>query len=229
MATRMFAGAGALAVALAAPAAAQAAPAMWPLKPCYVTAATSAGNQSQGMQIAATGFTPNASVDLTIDGESYPGGFGLQANENGDLPVGAIPAPFVEKGTREYTVTLTERGNPANTVSATTKSTALDVSLKPKEARPSRRIRFKGSGFTEDKPIWAHYVYKGKLRKTVRMARRPRGDCGGFKARRRQIPVDRPGLGSWTIQFDQSRRLKDPAVEPIVFVRLEIRVRLVQR
>ena len=67
-----------------------------------------------------------------------------------------------------------------------------------------------------------------ELRKTVRMARRPRGDCGGFRKRRRQIPIDNPGLGEWTIQFDQSRRLKDPAVEPIVFVRLGILIRLVR-
>jgi hypothetical protein len=229
MATRTFAGAGALAVALAAPAAADAAPAMWPLKPCYVTAASSAGPQQEGMDILANGFSPNASVDLTIDGQPYEGGSGLQANQDGALPVGAIPAPFVEKGTREYTVTLTEVGNPANTVSTTAKSTALGVTLKPKDARTSRRIRFKGSGFTDDKPIWAHYIHKGKVRKTVRMARRPRGDCGGFKVRRRQIPIRKPGLGNWTIQFDQWREFKDPAVEQIVYVRLGILIRRVPR
>jgi hypothetical protein len=136
MATRTFAGAGALAVALAAPGAAQAAPVMAPLKPCYVTAASSAGPQQEGMNIQASGFSPNASVALTIDGQPYEGGSALQANQDGVLPVGAIPAPFVERGTREYTVTLTEVGNPANTVSTTTKSTALGVKLKPKEARP---------------------------------------------------------------------------------------------
>jgi len=228
MATRMYAGAGALAVALIAPAAAHAAPTIEPLKPCYVTAATTAGPQSEGMQIVAAGFSPNASVNLTIDGEAYPGGENLQADADGVLPIDPIPAPFVERGTREFTLTLTEVENPANTVSTTTQSTALGVKLRPKEARPSDLIRFKGGGFTEDKPIWAHYVYKGKVRKTVRMARKPRGGCGGFKARRRQIPVEKPGLGNWTIQFDQSRRFKDPAVEPIVFVRLGIRIRLVR-
>jgi hypothetical protein len=228
MATRTFAGAGALAVALAAPGAAQAAPVMAPLKPCYVTAATQAGPQSEGMQIVASGFSPNASVDLTIDGAPYEGGAGLQANGDGVLTVPPIPAPFVARGTRAYTVSLTEQGNPANTVSTTTKSTALGVKLTPKKARPSDRIRFKGGGFTDAKAIWAHYLYKGKLRKTVRMARKPRGGCGGFKVRRPQIPIKRPGLGDWTIQFDQSRSFVDPATQPIVFVRLGIRIRLVR-
>jgi hypothetical protein len=228
MASRTLAGAGALVVALAAPAAAHAAPVMVPLEPCYVTAETSEGPMSEGMNILASGFTPNASVDITIDGQPYQGGDDVQVDGNGALPITGVPAPFVARGTRQFTLTIAEVGNPANTVSSTSKSTALGVRLKPKEARPSRRIRFKGSGFTEDTPIFAHYIYKGKLRKTVRMARRPRGDCGGFRKRRRQIPIKDPGLGSWTVQFDQSRRLKDPAVEPIVFVRLEILIRLVR-
>jgi hypothetical protein len=229
MASRTLPVVGVLITALAAPAAAHAAPVIAPLKPCYVTAETSAGEQSEGMNILASGFTPNSSVDLTIDGQAPAGGTGLQSGAQGELPIAGFPAPFVPRGSRPFTLTLTEAGNPANTVSTTSKSTALGVKLKPKEARPSRRIRFKGSGFTEPKPIFAHYVHKGKLRKTVRMARRPRGDCGGFRKRSRQIPVRDPGLGSWIIQFDQSRRfIRDPVAEPIVFVRLEILIRLVR-
>jgi hypothetical protein len=223
-----LAGGGALLLALAAPAAAHALPRLvQPLKPCYVTADTESGPQSEGMQIVAADFTPNASVDLTIDGAMYPGGSGLQANERGELPIPSIPAPFVKRGSRAFTVTLTEVGNPANTISASTRSTALGVRLKPEEARPSDRVRFKGSGFTEDRGIWAHYLYKGKVRKTVRMARKARR-CGSFKTRRRQIPVKSPGLGRWTIQFDQSKEFVDPALQPIVFVRLGIRIRLVR-
>jgi hypothetical protein len=225
----MLAGAGALAIALAAPAAASAAPVIVPLKGCYVTADADSGPQREGMYVLASGFTPNASVNLTIDGAPYRGGTGLQANGEGALILrDPIPAPFVKRGKRDFTLTLTEEGNPANTVSTSGRSTALGVDLKPNEARPSDRIRFKGSGFTESKPIWAHYLYKGRLRKTVRMARKPRGACGDFRVRRRQIPIADPGLGDWTIQFDQSRRFKDPAVEPIVFVRLAIRIRLVR-
>jgi hypothetical protein len=228
MALRTAAAGGALLSALALPATAHAAPVMAPLKPCYVTAATSAGEQGEGVEISATGFSPNATVELRVDGAVYPGGEELQANADGGLSFPAIPAPFVAKGTREFTVTLTERDNPANTVTATAKSTALGVKLKPNEARPSERIRFSGLGFTEPRSIWAHYLYKGKLRKTVRMAPRPRGVCGGFQTRRRQIPIRKPGLGDWTIQFDQSRRYINPEAEPIVFVRLGIRIRLVR-
>ena len=97
-------------------------------------------------------------------------------------------------------------------MSTTAKSTALGVTVNPASARPSQRVRFKGLGFTQDKPIYAHYIHKGKVRKTVRMARRPR-ECGGFSARRRQIPIKNPRLGRWTVQFDQYKRFVDPNVE----------------
>jgi hypothetical protein len=228
MSPRILAVSGMLLVSLALPAAAQALPTIQPLKPCYVTAGTPDEHQSEPVQITAAGFTPNSKVDLTIDGVAVEGGTGLQTDVAGNLPIppNAIAAPYVQSGIVPFTVTLTEQGNPVNTVSATSKSTALGVTVKPTSARPSDLIRFKGLGFTQDKPVYAHYLRKGKLRKTVRMERRP-GECGSFKARRRQIPIDDPGLGKWIVQFDQSKRYVNPAVTPIIYVRLGIMLRLV--
>jgi hypothetical protein len=226
MSPRTLAGSGALLAILAAPAAAQAAPTIQPLEPCYVTALTADGPRSEGVQITAGGFTPNSNVDLTVDGALVPGGDDLKAGASGELSA-LIEAPFVESGRRPFTVALTETANPANAVSATAESAALGVSLNPETARPSERIRFKGLGFTQDKAIYVHYIRKGKLRKTVRMARKPRA-CGGFRTHRRQFPMRNPRLGRWTLQFDQHRRYVDPNVTPIDFVRLGIRIRLVR-
>ena len=229
MSARLLAGSGVLLIALAAPAAAQAAPTIQPLKPCYVTAGTATEPQAEGFDLRAAGFTPNSEVELQVDDAVRDGGEALKVDGSGVLTLtDPVPAPFVATGMRDFTVKLTELGNRANVATATAKTTALDVTLKPPEAPPWRRIRFKGLGFTKHKPIWAHYVHKGKLRKTVRMARRP-GECGGFTARRRQIPIKRPGLGRWIVQFDQSKRFVDPELRPIVFVRVEIRLRLVPR
>jgi hypothetical protein len=229
MSPRTIAGGAALLISLAVPASAHAVPTIQPLKPCYVTANTAQGPQSEGVKITATGFTPNSKVDLTIDGAPVQDGAGLQTDTAGTLDLATlVPAPFVQSGSRTFTVTLTEQGNPANTVSTTAKSTALGVTLTPSSAAPSQRIRFRGLGFTDPKAIYAHYIYKGELKRTVRMARRPR-ECGGFRARRRQIPLRHPGLGKWTVQFDQSRRLVDPDVKPIVFVRIAIKITLVPR
>jgi hypothetical protein len=225
------AGAGVLALALACalPAAAHALPALEPLKPCYVTAETENGPQSEGIRVSATGFTPNSKVDLTIDGAPIAGSLGLQTDAAGVLALAKpVPAPCVDAGSRPFTLTLTEQGNPTAAVSATAKSTALGVAVTPRQAAPSRRVRFAGLGFTDDKPVFAHYLRRGKLRRTVRMVRRP-GDCGGFSALRRQVPIRHPRLGRWIVQFDQSRKYVDPDEAEIVYVRLGIRITLVPR
>jgi hypothetical protein len=232
MSRRILAGGGALLLVAslpALPATANAAPTIDPLKPCYVTADTVQGHQSEGVEIRATGFTPNSTVDLFLDGVAQPDGADLQVGQTGELVLAQpFPAPFVESGSQSFTITLTEDGNPANTVSATSKSTALGVTVTPRQARPSQRIRFRGLGFTQRKPVFAHYIFRGKVRKTVRMARRP-SVCGGFTAHRPQIPIKDPHVGTWTIQFDQSKRFVNPARTPIVFVRLAIRITLVRQ
>jgi hypothetical protein len=232
MSPRTFAVAGALLFALLVPASAQAAT-IQPLKPCYVTAGTAAQPQAEGVQIAAAGFTPNSKVDLavTLDGQPHPSSLsGLQTDPAGNLNVAPeqLGAPFVERGTHDFALTLTEQGNPANTASATSKTTALGVSVKPRRAKPSRRIRFKGGGFTGSTGVYAHYIYRKKVRKTVRMVRKT-GTCGEWIAHKRQIPVKNPKPGEWTVQFDQSKRYRPPSLVDSVFVRLGISVTLVRR
>jgi hypothetical protein len=229
MSARVPAATGALLLALLVPAAAEAAT-IAPLKPCYVTASTNEGPLQEGVAISASGFTPNSTVNLAVDGQQIAAN--LQTDAAGSLVLDPqnVPAPFIPKGSREFSVTLTQTDNPANTVTATSLTTALRVTLKPRRARPSKRIRFRGNGFTADKPVYAHYLYKGKVRKTVRMARKT-SRCGGWRSHRPQIPVTDPKTGEWTVQFDQSKRYRSPN-DPNsglrgVYVRVGISVTLV--
>jgi hypothetical protein len=210
--------AGALA-ALAAPSAALAAPTLEPLKRCYVSVGQG-DDEREPVDIAAGGFAPGSLVDVAVNGAVVAT---TQADAVGDLPPGSVNAPFQERGEAPFTVALTQQGNPVNTVSATSKVTALELNVRPRRARPSSRVRFTGTGFTADAPVYAHYVFRGRQRKRVMLAR-PHGDCGRFRVRKRQIPVRNPSSGNWTLQVDQQRRY---SVSPeTVFVRLSI---IVQR
>ena len=214
----------ALLIALAAPTAARAQATIDPLaQSCYVTTDT----EGERIVIAARGFTPNSLVDLAFDGEIVPDGSGLQTDANGEIGVLSplvVPAPFIPSGSARFTITLTQQDNPANVATATARHTALGVSVKPQRARPSSRIRFKGSGFTQDKPVYAHYVFGGELRKTVKMSGDP-GACGQWRKRARQIPVRNPATGIWIVQFDQLKRYRKPSSSfPSVFVQLRIQV-----
>ena len=210
----------ALAAVLALPAAAEAA-ALEPLKRCYVSVTEST---REGIDVAGSGFTPNAIVDLALDGEVRRM---VQADAAGNLPAQVLQAPHQPRGQRGLSVTATERGNPANAVTLASHVTALNLAITPRRARPSRRVRFSGRGFTGRGRVYAHYLFKGRVRKTVTLTRRPAGPCGTFTVRRRQIPVERPRTGTWTLQVDQQKRYS--RAPDSVFVRVSILVQRVFR
>jgi hypothetical protein len=174
-------------------------PQLHQVQPCYVSVSST---KRQRLDTFATGFQPNADVDVTIDGATQID----TANDLGAVDLRRIAAPYERRGQRSFTITVTERGDPTVTVSATAWVTALTVRLRPRQAGTSERVRFRGRGFTQDRPIFGHYVLRGRVRRTVRLARRPRGACGRFSVRRRQIPLRNPAPGRWLLQVDQQRR-----------------------
>src|SRR3954469_15930035 len=187
--TTRFVGAALAALALL-PATAQAA-ALAPLKPCYISVTqTSPGAAPQiireSLDLAGSGFTAGSLVDVAFDGKLDRT---IQADAAGNLPPQRLTSPYQAKGQGTFTLTAAERGNPANTISLPSRTTQLTMTLTPNPAKPSKRVRFKGSGFTEQKAVWAHYLYKGKVRKTVRLVGKIANPCGLFSVKRRQIPI----------------------------------------
>jgi hypothetical protein len=135
---------------------------------------------------------------------------------------GSVAAPFIDEGQREFSLRVTEKDTPANTVTQKAKVTALAVEQLPERAATNDPVRFRGRGFTTALPVYAHYVFAGKSRRTVRIGM-PRGDCGTFSVRRKQFPFRKsPRVGVWTIWFDQEARYNPKAA---VRAPLEIRVR----
>jgi hypothetical protein len=199
---------------LAAATPAWAAPTLDPLKPCYVSDGT-APVQRETIHIHATGFTPAAHVDLKFDNQFYATGL----SDIAGAVTANVPVPPQAIGQRPFTLTLQEQENTANFVTATSLVTNLSVTLRPKRARPSRKVRFSGRGFTKTLPVYGHYLFGGKVRKTVRLATRPTQPCGIFHTRRRQIPLKHAATGSWILQVDQQRRYSaHPAsnVQPVI-------------
>src|SRR3954452_12279863 len=210
----------ALAVLAAAPAVA--APALAPLKPCYVAAQE---DQREFVKVDATGFTPLATVDIFVDDilQPAPAPDEPRAAFTGELH-GMVRAPFLESGQRLFSLRLTERDMPVNTVTGVATVTRLAVEQVPERASTADRVRFKGRGFTERAPVYAHYVFAGKSRKTVRLGL-PTGDCGLFSVKRKQFPFKKsPRVGVWTIQFDQLERY-----HPQAPVRVPLRIKVKKR
>jgi hypothetical protein len=209
-----------LLLALALPAAAEAAE-LAPLRPCYVSVGKQP-RERESVDLQATGFTPRSFVTVAVDGVTEAR---VQADPAGAVS-GSVSAPHHAGGERTFTVTLTEEGNPQNAVAATTLVTGLKATMRPKRAPSSSRVRFGGRGFTAGAPVYGHYVYGGRVRRTVRLAL-PTGPCGTFSVRRRQIPIGSPRIGEWTLQVDQQRRYS-PTPDG-VSVPIAIRVERVHR
>ena len=198
---------GVLAVLALAPGTAQAA-VLTPLRPCYVSVTQQIPGERdritrERLDLAGSGFTPHAMVDLSFDGKPDST---VQADAAGNLPPQVLASPYRARGEGPFTLTAAEQGNPLNTVSLASRTTALALRLRPQVAESDQRIRFTGRGFTQQRAVWAHYLLRGKVRKTVRLVRRITNPCGRFSVRRRQIPIKRPAEGKWTLQVDQQRR-----------------------
>lgn len=205
---------------LAVPAVAGAAPSLAALKPCYVSVRTAPGTfDTETVAVSGSGFTANALVDIAVDGATAA--IGVQTDGAGNLPQGTVKAPVVKSGRRPFTITATEQGGAGQTASARALVSELAVRVKPRRASPRRRIRFTGAGFTTPGlPVYAHYVLEGRLRRTVRLAPQPSGPCGTFSVRRRQFPFT-PGLGRWTVQFDQRQAFTDEP--PLVGLLIDVK------
>jgi hypothetical protein len=200
---RRLAGA-AVAAVLLLPSGASAAT-LTPLKGCYVTSTDEVSGEirREAIPFGGSGFTPGGLVDVSLDGTLRRT---VQADAAGNLPSGQVlEAPYRRKGERSFRLTATDQQNPANTVEAVSNVTAFDVSIRPSTAAPSSRVRFRGRGFTQPGTVYGHYLYRGKVRKTVKLAKRPAEPCGRFNVRRRQIPIRKPRLGQWLLQIDQER------------------------
>ncbi len=219
MPVRLSAILGGAALALAAAAPASAAPVLKPLKPCY-DAVDKADGGTEPVVVGGSGFTPNALVDIALDGN--PLIKGAQVDGNGTLPDGTIAAPFVASGRKGFQITVSEQANPAQTVSATSLVTRLTVAVTPRSATPTTTVRFRGAGFTDKAPVYAHYVRNGRVRRTVRLTKRTTGPCGTFSVRRHQFPFT-PSIGKWRLQVDQRKAYRKAPGSPFLVLSVDVR------
>lgn len=170
-----------------------------PLAPCYVSV-----SRQHRQLVAVSGQTTPLHRVLVRVGRKV-----VTVDADADGNVFTRPsAPFQRRGERAFTVSLTELDDDGNVVDSTSAETRVtDLAMRFRPGRSTRhRVRFHGRGFTQAQPIWAHYLFRGKVMRTVRFAAGPTGACGRFSVRRPEIPLLTPHAGRWLLQVDQQRR-----------------------
>jgi hypothetical protein len=200
-----------VAVALIAPAAAagQATLTTSPAKPCF--------GSGDRVSFSGTGFTPNGIVDFTRDGEPVDADPPITALANGTVNAGLTV--FNERGVEERSYAATDRTNPAITAAAPVRVSELDVDMRPLDGAPSKPRRIAAVGFTGGSTLWAHIVFKGKVR-NLRIGRL-KGACRNLTTRK-QLFGDDPPFGRHLIHFDTSRRFRRDRPDQRVSFRFQI-------
>jgi hypothetical protein len=185
---------GVAATALIAPAAAEAGSLALPAQ-CAIEGAR--------VPLGGAGWTPNRLVNLSY-GDRQTSALADAAGNLGDGN-DFIFVPFSDKANfvRDYTITAVDSANPANTATLPFKGVEFGVEVTPRRGRPGTQSTFRIGGFAPGREVFAHYVFRGRRRKTVSMGT-AKAPCGTITTRRRQLPT-RVRYGLWKIQVDQSQ------------------------
>jgi hypothetical protein len=159
-------------------------------KSCY--------RQGDSLILSGTGYTPNASVSITLQGRQLGT---LTADASGNisspLQIGRL------SGVKRRVLVATDSANPANTATTQFLGSALVVTVRPRNGSAARRLRLKASGFTTGKRLYAHVV-RGHFRRNVFIGRL-KGPCRTLSVRKRVLqPGTRNGI--YTVQFDTKKR-----------------------
>lgn len=190
---------------------AQAAPTLELDRACYMP--------GQTMTVTGGGYRPNGDVMVTFGWEGRhgrdSGWIDTRADANGeifarlDAPGLASSRDLFEDGVALGS-NLQREGepplDPSNAVSfGLSELAVLNRDWGANRVDPRRRSTFSFRGFQAAGPVvYAHYVRRGRLVKTVRMGA-TRGPCGDLRVRIRQFPFRPVPAGSYTVVFDGAR------------------------
>jgi len=163
------------------------------------------------VQLTGSGFTPNASFQVVLDGQPLRGGNG-QTDANGSMS-GRFVAPSprtVSPIARQHTFRVSVQEGPNQPATRFTVS-QLFASFRPTSGDPSTlRVRFSLYGFrlqgATRPPVFVYYVGPtGRLARTVRLGNAAQA-CGFLRSKRRRLFGFSPRRGAWRLQFDTRKR-----------------------
>ena len=173
---------------------------------CYVYATVRHGRGAASVPVEGSGFPAGDSVQLHAD----PGGFGdtYTVAPSGTFEGSYVPFLRVLSFVRPTRIVLSGVDRQESSLSATTSFNVVPFWMQSSDSSEfiseHARIRFRFSGFAPGAGLYEHYVFKGKVRKTVEVAR-VTGACGLGEVSILWA-VRHPRHGTWVLQFDDSRR-----------------------
>lgn len=165
----------------------------------------------QTMPIVATGFTPGAFATFYTNTTANPTPRILTSGRLdavGAFQLATRPPSFTKfDGNLEtFNLIAEDRTNPAAPIIAAMpfQVVRFGMTRSPNPKRPRQRVTYTARGFAPGKPVYAHFRYKGKTRRTVSLGV-AKGPCGITSRKMRALPT-KVRYGSWRAYIDQSRK-----------------------
>lgn len=169
--------------------------------------------------LTGSGFRPRATWTAKLGGTKRIGTGRI--DRSGEIRARfTAPVYHGTKGTREYTLSVTDGSHVAST---TFQMTPLDASFSPHTGNPATlRVRWRVLGLGPKHGVYVHYVTpKRRLKRTLRIGT-TRGPCGSLKTGPIALFPFRYSYGTWTFQIDASRTYRETTT-PRLLLDFEIR------
>jgi hypothetical protein len=193
-------GGAALLVSIAAPASAQAAPAVASVTPCVRYVGTNPPAPTLG--VVASGFPANAPLSISFAAQPVAA---VTADATGAFSTGT--SPFTPPVTRKNleTVTLAAQDNAGNTATAQVQFVRLGVIVPHGRFRPSKKVKYRAFGFAPGKRIYLFVRRGGKTRGRFSLGK-AKGDCGLLTKKMRFMPLKHYTPGVYEFWYSHSKR-----------------------
>jgi hypothetical protein len=153
--------------------------------------------------LAGTGFSPIKFISLSGDGVSQS----FETNSAGAFGPSDVtalrPGDYDSLTPKTVSVSVTDPVQPAFNTSFSFMEATFGGSL-PVNGKPNKVVTWQFTGFLNDAPIYGHYLYQRKEKKTVRFGS-GQGPCGTLTKRAVRFPIKNPkNFGTWEIRVDSN-------------------------
>jgi hypothetical protein len=157
--------------------------------------------------VVGSGFSPNGDVALSTTSASSATPKNLanvRADANGNIASRVDPPAFGSHSTMQQSFNLiaSEVANPANTAMSTFREVRFGFDASPSTGRPARRVTYTARGFLPGKPVYAHFRFRGRTRRDVKVG--VAGEPCGIASKKMRLLPTKTRFGRWTIYMDQA-------------------------
>jgi hypothetical protein len=179
----------------------------------------------KSMPIVAAGFTPGSLVTVKYASKISPTPTYLTsgtADANGTFGTAVFPPSFNKFSTQEQSFALGayDDVNPAAVATTQFRQVRVGYELKPDHARPASTVRHTVRGFINNVPLYIHYRFGGKTKKTVKLGVTS-SPCGIVTKRMPFLPVSPARTGRWNLFIDQKKKFSlktSPQLRPSLII-----------